>query len=304
MMDSRYKAIQRIFIYALTLNILLAVIKLYVGWQTKSLSVISDALHSFLDGASSAVGMLAIYMAAQPPDKQHPYGHRKYEIIATFVLAGLLLLSCWEILGTAFTRLLHPVLTPSFSWGAVLALLATLGINFAFSRYQQIKAEELGSPLLAADAAHTRSDVYATALALTGLGTAHFGWFWMDAVAAIGIVVIIARAAYMIIQDSIDTVAEANRLDQDMVRLVVENVKGVENAHDIRSHGMKTDIHLDLHIRIDENLSAKEVFEIEERVTAAVQNKFPSVTHVAIRHEPSSLIEEKGNAQAKIKLSE
>lgn len=292
--DFRYKSIQRVFIYALALNITLAFLKLYVGWKTKSLGVISDALHSFLDGASSAVGLLAIHMAAQPPDEQHPYGHRKFEIIATFILSGLLLLSCWEILGSAYTRLTHPVPTPDFSWSAVAVLLATFGINFGFSTYQHAKAKELHSPLLAADATHTRSDMYSTALALIGLATARFGWFWMDAVAAIGIVVIIARTAYTIIQDSIDTVAEANRLDQNAVRRVVESVAGVENAHDIRSHGMSTDIHVDLHIRIDENLSAKQVFEIEEQVTRAVKGTFPSVTHVAIRHEPSGLVEDKG----------
>jgi cation diffusion facilitator family transporter len=292
-MDLRYKHIQRIFIYALTLNIALAFLKLFVGWQTKSLGVISDALHSFLDGASSAVGLLAIYMAAQPPDEQHPYGHRKFEIIATFILSGLLLLSCWEILGSAFRRLLHPAPTPDFSWAAMLALLATLGINFGFSHYQRWKAKELHSHLLAADATHTRSDMYSTALALVGLATSRLGWFWMDALAAIGIVVIIARAAYLIIQDSIDTVAEANRLDKNTVQQIVESVHGVENAHDIRSHGMNTDIHVDLHIRIDENLTAKQVFDIEEQVTQAVKTRFPSVTHVAIRHEPSGLVEER-----------
>jgi len=291
--DFRYKNIQRIFIYALLLNVTLAFIKLFVGWQTKSLAVISDALHSFLDGAPSAVGLLAIYMSAQPPDEQHPYGRRKFEIIATFILAGLLLLCCWEILGSAFTRLMQPVSTPDFSWYAVAALLATFGINYAFSRYQHLKAKELNSPLLAADAKHIRSDMYCTLLALVGLATSRFGWFWMDAVAAIGIVGIIARAAYTIIQDSIDTVADANGLDQNAVRRVVEGVAGVENAHDIRSHGMNTDIHVDLHLRIDENLSAKQVFDIEEEVTRAVKKKFPSVTHVTIRHEPSGLLEDK-----------
>ncbi|NJK90889.1 MAG: cation transporter [Blastochloris sp.] len=244
-MDIRYKAIQRVFIFALSLNIALAVLKCYIGVQTRSLGVVSDALHSFLDGAASAVGLLAIYMAAQPADEQHPYGHRKFEIIATFILSGLLLLSCWEILGSAYTRLMNPVPTPDFSWAAVLAILATVGINFAFSLYQRRQADALQSPLLAADASHTRSDMYSSILALIGLGTAALGWFWVDAVAAIGIVCIIARAAYLIIQDSIDTVAEANRLDQDEVRSVVEKVAGVENAHAIRSHGMKTDIHLD-----------------------------------------------------------
>jgi cation diffusion facilitator family transporter len=293
LMDLRYRHIQRVFIYALLLNCSLAFLKLFIGWQSRSLSVISDALHSFLDGASSAVGLLAIYMASQPADERHPYGHRKFELIATFVLSGLLLLSCWELLGSALSRLLNPAPSPTFSWTAVAVLLVSLGLNFFFSNYQTRKSRELESPLLAADASHTRSDMYSTALAIFSLVTARFGYYWMDTLAAIGIVFIIARAAYLIIQDSIDTVAEAQRLDPEILRQLVENVAGVENAHDIRSHGMKTDIHVDLHIRIDKKMTATQVFEIEEKVTQAVKKRFPAVSHVAIRHEPSDLIEDK-----------
>ncbi len=288
-MQPRYSRIQRVLFIALGVNLALAVAKLFLGWKLGSLAVISDGFHSVLDGAGSAIGLVAIFIAAQPPDARHPYGHRKFEVLATLILCGLLLLSCWEILGSAVARLRNPVEAPLFSWWAVLFLIGTMGINYSLSVYEKDKSHELDSPLLAADAMHTRSDFFTTALALVGIFTAWLGLYWLDAVAAICIALIIGRAAYLIIRDGIDTVAEARRLDPAEVRRVAENVAGVQNAHDIRSHGMSNDIHLDLHMRVDKRMSAREVFDVEQRLTEALKKRFPGITEVSIRHEPSDI---------------
>jgi cation diffusion facilitator family transporter len=254
-----------------------------------SLGVMSDGVHSVLDGAGSVIGLVAIHVAAMPPDPKHPYGHKKFEVLATLILSGLLLLSCWEILGSAITRLARPSTVPDFSWAGVLFLLATMGVNAWLSRYEAEKGDELDSPLLHADAAHTRSDLFTTFLALLGLFSPKLGWPALDAVAAILIVLVIGRAAYRIISESVDTVADANRLDPAAVRGVAEAVAGVENAHSIRSHGMSNDIHIDLHLRVDQGMSARRVFDIENQVVAELKAKFPGVTEVAIRHEPSDI---------------
>lgn len=290
-MDTRFRRIQRVLLVALGVNLILAAGKLVLGWMLGSLSVMSDGIHSVLDGAGSVIGLVAIHVAAMPPDPRHPYGHRKFEILATIVLSGLLLLSCWEILGSAITRIFRPSTVPEFSWAGVLFLAATLGINLFLSQYEARKSRELESPLLAADAAHTRSDMATTLLAILGLFTTRIGWPVLDSVAAILIVAVIARAAYGIIMESVDTVADARRLDPAAIRSVAESVPGVTNAHDIRSHGMASDIHIDLHLRVDSAMSAREVFEIEQKVVAELKNRFPGVTEVAIRHEPSDLKE-------------
>lgn len=285
-MDTRYRMIQSVLLRVLCLQAALAVSKLGVGWHLASLSVLSDGLHSFLDGAGSVIALLAITVAARPPDRDHPYGHRKFEVLATFALSGLLLLTCWEMLGTAFERLRHPVESPFFSWWAMLFMVGTLGVTHAVANYEKAKGEKLNSPLLVADALHARSDFYTTVVALLGVFSAKLGWFWLDPVAAIGIVVFIALAAYSIIHESVATVAEENRLDERAVRQVAESHPEVQNAHAIRSHGMENDIHLDLHIRIDETLNARRVFDIENEVSQLLKKRFPGVTEVAIRHEP------------------
>lgn len=288
-MEERYRSIQRVLLTALAVNLILAGGKLFLGWMLGSLSVLSDGVHSVLDGAGSVIGLIAIHVAAMPPDHRHPYGHRKFEVLATLILSGLLLLSCWEILGSAITRIGRPTTVPEFSWSAVIFLLATLGINFTLSQYEARRGRELESPLLAADAAHTRSDMATTLLAILGLFTSRIGWPMLDAVAAILIVAFIGHAAYRIIVESVDTVADARRLDPADIRRVAEAVHGVENAHDIRSHGMRNDIHIDLHLRVDKSMTARQVFDIEKQVVADLKARFPGVTEVAIRHEPSDI---------------
>lgn len=291
-MEERYRSIQRVLLIALGVNLTLAAGKLMLGWMLGSLSVMSDGIHSVLDGAGSVIGLVAIHVAAMPPDPRHPYGHRKFEILATFVLSGLLLLTCWEILGSAITRIARPSTTPEFSWGGLVFLLATLGINFVLSQYETRRGRELESPLLIADAAHSRSDMATTLLAIMGLFTAKLGWPMLDSVAAILIVAVIVRAAYGIIMESVDTVADARRLDPAAIRTVAESVQGVSHAHDIRSHGMANDIHIDLHVRVDKALSARQVFEIERQVVEELKARFPGVTEVSVRHEPSDIREE------------
>lgn len=290
-MEKRYRMIQTVLIRVLLVHVLLAFGKMGLGWQVGSLSILSDGVHSFLDGAATVVSFLAIMVAARPPDREHPYGHRKFEVLATLALSGLLLLTCWELLGSAVERLANPIEAPRFSWWAILFLLGTMGITFSLSQYEKFQGETLNSPLLIADALHTRSDFLTTGVAVCGMLSAHFGLFWLDPIAAIGIVVIIGIAAYSIIHESVATVAEKNRLDASEVRKVAENHPEVQDAHAIRSHGMQNDIHLDLHIRIEKNLTARQVFEIENDVTKSLKQNFPGVTEVSIRHEPSDIEE-------------
>jgi len=221
----------------------------------------------------------------------------------SLALSGLLLLTCWELLGSAVERLANPIEAPRFSWWAILFLLGTMGVNFSLSQYEKSQGEALNSPLLVADALHTRSDFLTTGVALCGMLSAHFGLFWLDPIAAIGIVIIIGMAAYSIIHESVATVAEKNRLDASEVRRVAEKHPEVQDAHAIRSHGMQNDIHLDLHIRIEKTLTARQVFEIENEVTRSLKKSFPGVTEVSIRHEPSDIEENEDEIPAPRKKS-
>ena len=240
-------------------------------------------------GPASVIALIGITAAARPPDANHPYGHRKYEILTTIIVAGLLFLSAWEILGAALSRLIHQAPAPHFSaWGIALLSLGIV-INTLLSNWEKRAGLEVSSPLLLADAAHTRTDIYSSLLAIAALASGAFGLPWLDPLLAIGIVLFLARAIYEIAIEGVKVVSDATRLDPALIRSVAEKIEGVRGAHAIRSHGMQNDIHIDLHIQVADQLTARQVFEIENRVNQALRDSFPGVTHVALRHEPGDL---------------
>ena len=283
---ARTTRIRRVLLVALTVNAILAALKFAIGWQLGSLGVLSDAVHSLLDGAASVIALIGITAAARPPDPGHPYGHRKFEILTTIIVAGLLFLSAWEILGAAVHRLMHRGPAPDFSWWGIALLTLGLVASSVLSSWEKRAGLEVSSPLLLADAAHTRTDVYSSVLAIAAVGSGKIGMDWLDPLLAIGIVLFLGRAIYEIFLEGVKVVSDATRLDPELIRSVAEDVDGVRGAHAIRSHGMTNDIHIDLHIQVEEELTTRQVFEIENRVTEALRQKFPGVTHVALRHEP------------------
>jgi len=286
---ARTDRIRRVLLTALGCNALLAGLKFAIGWKFGSLGVVSDAMHSLLDCAASVIALIGITAAARPPDANHPYGHRKYEILTTIIVAGLLFLSAWEILGAALSRLIHHAPAPHFSpWGIAL-LSVGIVINTFLSNWEKRAGLEVSSPLLLADAAHTRTDIYSSLLAIAALASGAFGLPWLDPLLAIGIVLFLARAIYEIAIEGVKVVSDATRLDPALIRSVAEKIEGVRGAHAIRSHGMQNDIHIDLHIQVADQLTARQVFEIENRVNQALRDSFPGVTHVALRHEPGDL---------------
>ena len=103
-----YPTIRRILILTMLLNWLATAAKLIVGYRTGTLSLAADGLDSFFDGFSNVVGLAAIGLAARPPDREHPYGHRKYETVAALSIAGLMTITTWELLKESIGRFANP----------------------------------------------------------------------------------------------------------------------------------------------------------------------------------------------------
>ncbi len=283
---ARYRAVRRVLWATFAVNVVLAALKIGLGIRANSLSVLSDGFHSLLDGGANVVALVAITLASRPPDENHPYGHGKYEALATLALSGLLILTSWEILKTALARLWQPVELPRFEWLTLAALGGTVVANLFVSWWEQREGRRLRSSLLAADSVHTRTDVFTSVLAAGALLSARFGWFWLDPVAALAIVALILHAAWGMLRETVLTLSDAAQLNPEDVRACVMRVEGVRGAHDIRTHGMPHDIHVDLHLELPGDISSRDAFDLEERVMAALRREFPGITHVGVRHEP------------------
>lgn len=281
----RADKIKFIFWVTLALNLAVASSKLFFANMTHSLSLFSDGMHSFMDGGSNVIALIAIKIAERPPDEDHPYGHRKFETLGAMAISGLLCLASWEILKAAWERVLNPVQLPTFSVMAVGGLVFMIFVNLAITSYEHQWGKRLQSELLLADAKHTLSDALASVLALIALFSALKHLYWVDTMTALIIVALILRAAYQIVKDSVLTLSDAQRLNPLSIQDIVEKIDGVENCHMIRSHGSARDIHVDLHIVVSPQMTAQRAFEIENEVMRKVREAYPEVSEVSVRHQ-------------------
>jgi cation diffusion facilitator family transporter len=282
------RAVTRVVWITMALNLVNALLKLTVGALSGNLTVISDSVHGFLDASNNVVGLIALKASWRPPDENHPYGHRKYEALASLAIGGLMTLTSWEILRAVIARLSRDAELPAhrgqLAWLWIAMVLAGLAINVAISIYEARRGRRLRSQFLLADAAHTRVDVFVTALAIASLLLAP-RWPWLDGLLSLVIVGFILRTGWSVIRDNALLLTDAARLDPEPIRQIVESVENVQNCHAIRTHGMPDEVHLDLHIVVAPDLTAHAANVIEMRVREALQRNFPEIREVAIHHQ-------------------
>lgn len=279
----RTRAIQRTLWLVLALNLTVTVVKLVVGLTTGALAVIADGLHSIVDSSSNVIGLAGMWIASRPPDRTHPYGHRKYETVAALAIGALLLFASWEILTGLLERLSGgPELTISTQSIVIVAL--TFPANLIIATYETRRARELRSDLLMADATHTRADLLVTASVLASLVGARLGIVWLDLVVAAAVVVLIVRSAFGILRSTSDVLADSAAIDPAAVEQAVSGVPGLWYVGQVRSRGRADAVYVDLHVRVDANMATNQshaiASEVERRLKTALPNVVDAVVHV------------------------
>ncbi len=279
------QAVRRTLWIVLVLNALVAAAKLIVGLLSGTVSMVADGFHATMDMSSNVIGLVSVQIAARPPDEDHPYGHQRYETLATLAIGGLMLVAAWEILQAALDRLLYggqPKVTPvSF---AVMG--GTLAVNLAVTTYERRQGHKLGSPILLADAAHTASDIFVTLSVLVSLVAAALGFPWVDVVVALVIVGAILRVGLGIVGRSSDVLADRQVLDPQAVRRVLRDVAGVEQIVRVRSRGPESAAHVDVDVRIKPAVTADHAHAIAETIRERVHTAYPEVAEVQVHFAP------------------
>jgi len=282
---ARGRAVRKVLYVTLALNWAVAAAKLIYGHMSGSVALWADGFHSLIDGSSNVVALIGIWMAQQPPDVEHPYGHRKFESLTALGISGFLFFACFEILQQAIARLKggHTlVLSP-----AVYAVtLGTLVVNVFVTRYERTQGRILGSEALVADSAHTLSDVWSTLLVLLSFVCARFGWPAVDGLAGIVIAIVIAWAGWSIVQQSMPTLADAALIPATDLAACAEEVAGVRECRRMRSRGTPDEVLVDLHILVDPMLPIAEAHQIGHRVENCVRERWPGVREVLVHVEP------------------
>ena len=282
----KFKKIQRVLVYVLFLNLVVAFAKIIYGNLTGTLSMIADGYHSLFDGASNIVGLAGSFIAARPPDREHPYGHQKYETVASVFIALLLIFVGVEIFHNALNRFLIPS-KPEVTAVSFFIVLGTMCINYLVTRYEYGQGQSLRSQVLIADSMHTKSDIYVSLSVIVSLVAIEFGFPLIDTVIALAIAFIIFRAGFRIIKESSRSLLDMSRIEEKEICELVMGVEGVKGCHKIRTRGSMGDIRVDMHLLIQSDMSLGDAHLISHRVSKKLKEEYKDISDVVIHLEPS-----------------
>ena len=282
---TRLANIRRVLLYTLILNITVAVAKTGYGYTINSVSMLSDGFHSFFDGTSNIIGLAGIWVACKPPDKTHPYGHRKFETLSTIAIALLIFVAAAGILKEAYSRL-TATHTIEVTMTGFMIMAITLIVNIWVMSYEKKKGRELKSEFLLADALHTKTDIFISISVIISLIAAKMGYPGIDLLAAVLITVMITKMGFSILRSAADVLTDTACIDPNEIKRVVMNVNGVRDSHDIRTRGNEAFVNIDLHVLVNPETTTVDAHTIAHNVEDAVKKEFPYVNDIIVHIEP------------------
>lgn len=285
-MNNRFRKVRIVLLQILVLNIVVALAKIIYGRITNTLSMESDGYHSLIDGISNITGLVGIQIASRPPDRQHPYGYRKYETFSAIIISFFLILIGFEIISSAIGRFRADV-SPDVTSISFAIMILTMVINSLVTIYERKQGDNLNSEVLIADSMHTKSDIFLSLSVIVGLVAIELGYPIIDPVISLIIAVIIFRAGYSIIRQNADTLLDTAQINEEEICTLVKSVSGIKECHKIRSRGANDAIQIDLHIKVRPDMRIDNAHRVAHEVERNLKNKYPGVKDVTIHIEPA-----------------
>ena len=285
--QEHYSRIRRILIVILALNWLVALAKIFYGLYSRCESMTADGFHSLADGASNIIGLIGIHFACQPTDKDHPYGHKKYETFFSLAIGAMLFIVAFNLAKTAIIRLPNQDVA-RVDINSFIVMIITLSINFWVMNYEHKKGVLLKSDILVSDAAHTKADIFTSVSVIISLILIKLGFPIIDHITTVIISLFIAHAGYEILKHSQAVLCDtAAILDVKRIEDIVLGVEGVKACHKIRTRGREDDIHVDLHAQVRPDMRMDEAHRISFCIEGALKKNIPEITDVVVHMEPT-----------------
>ncbi len=285
----RYEATRKATLIGVVVNIFLSLVQLIGGVFANSQALIADGVHTLSDLASDFVVLFAAKVANQDADESHPYGHGRFETLATVILGLALTGVAIGIVLNAASRLLNPEnLTQPTSIALVFAALAIVAKEGLY-HYTMRVANRFNSKMLEANAWHHRSDAISSLVVAIGVGGSVILEIpWLDAVAAILVAIMIFYMGARLILDStmelVDTAWDADKTDE--MKQFISEIEGVDHMHMLRTRKMGNDVLADVHLQVNSYLSVSEGHYIAESTMAKLRKKFPELSDITVHIDP------------------
>jgi len=261
-------------------------LKVVVGYATGSLSLLADALHSVTDSANNVLGLVANKFSSPLPDREHPYGHHKFEAVGALGIAAFLGIACFEILQGAIEKIIRGGSPVRISGSELWLLLIVLGVNIFVAFYERNVGTRIGSSILVADAKHTMSDVWVTISVLGGLiGIWWFNFQWLDVVLAFPVALLVFWSGWSVLKENLPWLVDQMAIAPEAIHGIATSVPGVINCHDIASRGViGRQVFIEMHLVVD-TPEVETAHQITEEVENKLQERYSPV-RIIIHVEP------------------
>ena len=277
-------------VISIVVNMILSILKLAAGIISRSGAMISDAVHTISDVFTTFIVMAGIHMSNKPSYQKHPYGHERFECVASILLSAALFAVGAGIGYEAFRKIIQGMAGQLHSPGlpALIAAIISIAVKEWMNWYTRDAALKIRSGALMADAWHHRSDALSSIGSFIGIFGARIGFPVLDPIASAVICLLIIKAAGRIFKDSIDKMVD-RACDEAICKKISEtawNQDGVDDVDEIKTRLFGARIYVDIEISADDQLSLEQAHNIAENVHTAVERNFEAVKHCMVHVNP------------------
>jgi cation diffusion facilitator family transporter len=280
-MDPR---VRRVLLIEGACNLAVLLAKGFVGLRTGSLALLGDAIHSLADLANNVVALVVVRIASAPPDREHPYGHQKFETLAVFGLAVLLAVLAVEIA----IRAADPGEREIVQHGAgLVVMIGVLIVNVGVTTWERRWAQRLKSDILAADAQHTLADVMVTSAVILGWQFAANGYPWLDRAFALLVAVFVMWLSYGLFRRAIPVLVDGISHEPEEIAGALRRLDGIRSVRRVRSRWAGSKPAVDVVITVAPELSTSRAHEVADEIERVLLEKF-EVDDVTVHVEPES----------------
>ena len=290
----RCKEIYKVTLVGGAVNVILLLFKFVAGIVGHSAAMVADAIHSLSDFVTDVIVLVFVRISGKPEDKSHDYGHGKYETLAMTIIGMALLAVAIGIVYSGMTKIIAwangtQLEAPGMLalWAALLSVLLKEGVY----RYSMVKARQLNSQAVEANAWHHRSDALSSIGTAVGIGGAIFlgqRWTVLDPVASVIVGLFIVKVSVDLLRDGIGDLMEQSLPDviEDEILGLVASLPDVAEPHELRTRRIGNHYAIELHILMDGDISLKEAHDKASEVEDLLRERYGEETHVAVHVEP------------------
>ena len=282
------RAAHKVTLIGMLVNALNALAKLLVGVWANSSALIADAIHSLSDLLSDLLVLAATHFGRRKPDEDHPYGHDRYETLATLLLGTILIAVAGALVWDSIGRLLKPgeLIIPS-ALALLVAAASVLSKEWIY-RYTLKIAKKINSKLLEANAWHHRTDALSSIVVFVAILGSLFGFTWLDQIAAAIVGVMVAKMGAELIWESLKELVDTALPPEETDRIysAARSIPGVRDVHHLRTRTMGSRTLLDIHLQVAPYLSVSEGHEIGVWVARKLRDDFDHISDVTFHIDP------------------